>query len=192
MSSIVRCFNHLFVFMLLILVPDLSQAQLTEWDVADANVVRYSPDSFPDLPAAIRKYLKSEGYTIPQSFLNIGKHNVISGNFRSKDKTDWAVLASKNRESAILIFWDGSFRKVSVIAKEPDKSYLQEIGDKVITYARYIEVINREETLEYVRRGKADEHIIKQHDGIHDRFLDKASSVHYYSADQWHRFIGSD
>lgn len=191
----IRLTNNLttgLILLLFILVDNVSSAQLTEWDLADIQTPRYSPDSFPNLPKDINSYLKSEGYTIPQSYLAIGPHNVISGNFRNRLELDWAVLASKDRVSSILIFWNGSLRKVTSIGKAGDKTYLQEIGNKVIVFSRVIETIGWQKLGEILKKTGQRENVIKEYDGIHDRFLDKSSSLHYYSAGRWYNFVGAD
>jgi len=182
------CLSSCFLFIAL----NSSNAQETEWDIASSNVLRFSPDSFPQLPANISAYLKSEGYTIPQSYLNIGTHNVIKGNFKNTDQIDWAVLASKNLESSILIFWNGSLDKVSSIAKAPDKDYLQKTGNGAIVFSRSIEVVEKKMILENIKKPKDNKVLIKEHSGINDRFLDKSSSIHYLSDDVWYNFQGAD
>ena len=182
-----------WILCFLFLGLNLCFTQDTDWELADRNITRYSPDSFPQLPVAVRSYLKSEGYTIPQSYvITPGPHNVIQGHFRSMHHTDWAVLASKDQVSAILIFWNGSLRKVTSLAKEPDKNYLQKIDDRVIVFARLIEVIASQSIPEYYKSGSTKKKVMADHDGINDRFLEKTSAIHYYNAHRWHNFQGAD
>lgn len=176
----------------LLIAVKSSNAQETEWDVVSRNMVRFSPDSFPELPENISAYLKSEEYTIPQAYLTLGAHNVIKGSFRSVGQIDWAVLASKNLESSILFFWNGSLDKVTSIAKHPDKEYLQKMSNGAIVFSRSIEVIGRKMILEQIKKLGQNKSRIKEHSGINDRFQGNTSSIHYLSDDEWYNFQGAD
>jgi len=181
-----------FIIGVLSLTSYFTLAQETEWDIADRNIVRLSPDSFPQLPKIVSSYLKFEGYTIPQSYLiTVKPHNVISGHFKNGSQTDWAVLASKDRVSSILIFWNGMLDTISSIGIAPDKDYLQGIGGKAIAFSRSIELIGRKAVLDYVG-GTDNVTLINEHDGINDLFLDKASAIHYLSSGKWYKFYGVD
>ena len=176
----------------LFITIDFCNAQETDWDMASKIVVRFSPDSFPQLPISINEYLKHEGYTIPQSYLNTGTHNVIKGNFNNVNQIDWAVLASKNLESSILIFWNGSLDKVSSIAKAPDKDYLQKTSNGAIVFSRSIEVIGKNMIQRSIKKPKDNKIIIKEHSGINDQFLGKSASIHYLMEDLWYNFEAKD
>src|ERR1700730_8470134 len=84
-----------------------SQREPDQWKVADAATVRLSPQSFHQLPHNIIRSLQNRGCTIPQEFGNSEPHNVVSGEFITRGRRDWAVLCSRKRSSSILVFWGG-------------------------------------------------------------------------------------
>jgi len=96
-----------------------------KWEGADSAAIRLRPAAFLQLPENVVQYLQGRGCTIPQTYLSADPHNVISGEFAKRGQTDWAVLCSRSRESSIMVFWRGSTKSVSELAKAPDRSFLQ-------------------------------------------------------------------
>ena len=78
--------------------------ELDRWDIADGETTRFQPTAFSELPEHIVAELQSRQCTIPQIYDDPEPHNVISGEFKEKGQTDWAVLCSKDLISSILIF----------------------------------------------------------------------------------------
>jgi hypothetical protein len=70
---------------------------------AEAAILRLPASSVARLPAPIREYMDVRRLRIPQGFTD----NVISGEFARRGQTDWAVLASREHVSSILVFWQG-------------------------------------------------------------------------------------
>ncbi|TET44783.1 hypothetical protein E3J62_09380 [candidate division TA06 bacterium] len=166
--------------------------QWSKWEKADLETRRLPPDSFPELPQHIREYLKDHGYTIPQAYRPSRPHNVISGEFREKGITDFAVLASKNRSSCIMIFWGGSVENISRIREAKDRTILQGIGRGKIGFSRAIMVAKGVSVQKACRiYGEAESHEIK-HDGIEDYFLGKASIIHCLVDGEWIGVLGAD
>ena len=169
-----------------------AQAQV-RWQLADAATVRLSPKAFPQLPKSIASHLEARGCTVPQAFHNTSPHNVIRGEFAKRGQLDWAVLCSRNRVSSILIFWNGSAKSVSEIARAADKDFLQGIdaGGK-IGFSRAIDVVGKDFILEHYKEygGRKPPPLSRQ--GINDAFVEKASTVHYFYRRRWWQLQGAD
>ena len=171
------------------------------WIIADSMTLRLPPSRF-NLPDSIISYLETNGYTIPQIWFEKKTHNVISGSFSKAGQRDWAVLASKNRISSIMIFWNGSVHDITELEKMTDESFLQVVAKDSIGFSRYISTADTATILGYQRMWKnyAEEYggdydidiSIIDHDGIEEAFVEKASGIHYLHNKNWLRFSGAD
>lgn len=165
------------------------EVQLTpdDWRRAEEKMVRIKPSDFPNLPAELRTALEDRGCTIPQPY-NAGgqKKNVIKGAFTGAGETDWAVLCSHEKRSAILVFSGGRFsRQIAKLAEEADSQYLQVVaGAHEIGYSRVLAVATPPLIRQHFATGN--------HDGIEDTFLQKASVVWYRSGRKWVRVPAAD
>ncbi len=158
------------------------------------KVIRLKPSSFPELPDKIKDYLTNNSYTIPQIFDSEKPHNVIIGEFIAKGVKDWAVLASKNLKSKILVFHNGNTDKKNVIelAESEDIGYLQGIDEKRIGFSRYISTVDKDFIdIHYEWYGGTKPPSI-DHNGIDDSFVEKASVVLYFYKGKWLRLTGAD
>lgn len=169
------------------------EAQVTrdDWGRAEAAIVRLSPSAFADLPPQLRTALEHRGCTIPQPYDAGGqKKNVITGGFTSAAQTDWAVLCSREKRSAILVFRGGRSDHVDSLAEEPDSQYLQVVaGGREIGYSRLLAVAKPK----VVRRRFTHRTLpAVDHDGIENTFLGKASVVWYRSGGKWMQVSGAD
>ena len=180
-------------------VPTKTQVQknppepvLDRWDIADRETVRLQPAVFSQLPENIVRELQSRQCTIPQVYDDPKPRNVISGEFKKKGQTDWAILCSKDLISSILIFWNGSVENPSVLFPLPDKGALQGIGDDRIGYSRYIAVVGRTFIEDHYRAYGGPQPPAIDHDGIADGQVGKGSSVHYYHNGKWLQLTGAD
>ena len=196
---------HKFLLILLVLFPFQVLAgdaeNIRDWDKANLEVIRLSPEIFKTLPKKIQNYLKSNNYLIPQTYDEKKPHNVISGHFIKEGQQDWAVLASKNFSSSILIFLNGNTDKENIIEILPGKDihYSQVIGKNKIGFSRRILSVKKDElamdknALSYYRQEYGDENPPSvTHDGICDSFVDKGSVVYYYYTGKWLRWFVSD
>jgi hypothetical protein len=185
----------IFTLALVLSCSSLAQtdANLEKWDRADVETKRFPPNTFAKLPRNIKAYLLKEGFTIPQSYFNHKAHNVINGKFAKKGQYDWAVLASRNRISEILIFWNGSTKSIARIGLAHDKDFLQTVeGDGKIGFSRLISSASKNRILrDYKEFGGAKPPPI-DHEGIEDAFVEKVSSVHYFYRDEWIKLQGAD
>jgi hypothetical protein len=168
------------------LPSQLSFCQISEAEFrrADSLVTRLSPDRFPKLPAQIRTALTRGGFTIPQCYGDTVPHNVISGEFRKRGVRDWAVLASKNRISIILIFWGGSDKDTTQLLQAADYSYLQTTGDG-IGFSRVIGTKKLNIEKDCIEVENNDKPPVIDHDAIEEGFLGKAAETYYFENGQW-------
>lgn len=110
------------------------------------KTVRLTEESFPVMPTKIREYLSQNSYTIPQIFGSDEPHNVITGEFIRRGIKDWAVLASKNLKSKIIVFHNGSADKINIIeiAESDDIGFVQGIGDGKVGFSRSISSVGKD------------------------------------------------
>lgn len=164
-----------------------------KWQIADQATVRLSPTAFPQLPKNIVAYLNALKCSVPQAFSNAAPHNVIRGQFARSGQFDWAVLCSRNRVSAILVFWNGSTKSIAEIGRSDDKHFLQTIdGDGKVGFSRAIGVAGTNYILEHYRAYGGVTPPKSKHQGINDAFVEKASSVHYFYRRRWLELQGAD
>jgi hypothetical protein len=118
---------------------------------------------------------------------------VIRGQFARSGQFDWAVLCSRNRVSAILVFWNGSTKSVAEIARSDDKGFLQTIdGDGKIGFSRAIDIVGEKYILEHYRAYGGVKPPKARHQGINDAFVEKASTVHFFYRKRWLKLQGAD
>jgi hypothetical protein len=170
--------------------PDQFDPQ--RWAQAEREIRRLAPDSFRSLPAPIVKYLRTNGYRIPQLYDNDVPHNVIRGHFNADRSRDVAVLASRGGRSLILVFWGGTASRVTKLRRRADADYLQTVGEGKIGYSRGIDVVGRKYILDhYLAYGGPKPPAIR-HDAIDHGFSGKASEVLYYDGRRWYVLQGAD
>jgi hypothetical protein len=164
-----------------------------KWQIADKATVRLPPAAFSGLPKNIMAYLEARNCSVPQTFGNAAPHNVIRGRFVRSGQFDWAVLCSRNRVSAILVFWNGSTKSVAEIARSNDKGFLQTIdANGKIGFSRAINVVGEDYILEHYRAYGGSKPPRARHQGINDAFVEKASTVHYFYRKRWVKLQGAD
>jgi hypothetical protein len=170
-----------------------AQLQPVDWDRADAATVRLAPAVFTELPAALRAELTKRGCTIPQPFRASARRNVVSGRFTTGAQKDWAVLCSRGRSSAILVFRDGSATNVGELAEDADRQYLQVMdGRGAIGYSRVLSVVTPQRMRQRRLVHDGPDPRPFDHDGIEDAFEGKASVVWYWFRRDWIRLTGAD
>jgi hypothetical protein len=150
------------------------------WAQAQRQICRLTPSRFRHLSAPVARYLRRNGYTVPQLYDNDVAHNVIRGRFNGDRTLDLAVLASRQGYSTILVFWAGKTDRVTKLRRRPDADYLQTVGDNKIGYSRGISVVGRKYIADhYAAYGGPNPPAIR-HDAVDDGFYGKASRVLYY------------
>jgi hypothetical protein len=163
-----------------------------KWAVADSATLRLPATAFSQLPKHIARYLQAAGCKIPQSYISSDPHNVIKGEFAKRGQTDWAVLCSRKAESSILIFWGGSTKSVSDIAKARDRLFLQTVNEGTIGFSRNIQSVGRDYILSHYKAYGGPKPPSLTHQGIDDGYLEKASVVLYYYRGRWLKLQGAD
>jgi hypothetical protein len=179
-------------FAILLPVLVISAVHADEWSEANKQIVRLKPAAFHELPSAIAEKLKALKCTVPQTYDTSKPHNVISGSFAEKNQKDWAVLCSRDGVSVILIFWGGTARCPSEIARSLEKNWLQGIGNNKIGFSRAIGPASKKVILEYQRVYGGPTPPPTSHQGIDDYFVGKASMIHYCSNGKWVELTGAD
>jgi len=93
--------------------------------------------------------------------------------------------------SSILVFRGGSVSSVAELARYPDSTFLQVIGENgAVGYSRAIRVAGAK----YIREHNRDDPSLPRfdHEGIDDAFVKKASSIWYWRAGSWLKLSGAD
>jgi len=159
----------------------------TSEDFEDAalHIKRLPPSAFPDLPAPAREWLEKEGYSIPQSFESDEPHNVICGHFYEGETLDWAVLASRDLESRIIVFRGGIEPDTSIDSSYEDSGYLEGFGDGTMSFARLIESIDSSYII--INYKMNDKLFPIDHQGIENIQLDGFSTYALYQQrNEWY------
>jgi hypothetical protein len=162
------------------------------WAQADEQTRRLHPNAFANLPSAIAGELQRLGCTIPQTDGTPEPHNVIKGRFLSAANRDWAVLCSRDRVSAILVFPNGAIDGVREVESTPDANWLQGLGGSQIGFSRAIAVADARYIISHYEEYGGPKPPPLDHDGINDIFVGKASSVLYWHQGDWLRLQGAD
>lgn len=160
---------------------------------ADAETIRLKPAVFEGLPLQVRQELERRGCVVPQSYSDRFPHNVIRGRFTSDAQVDIAVLCSRQRVSAILVFRGGTTDAVSELAKRPDADFLQVVAaGGVVGFSRAVGIADPKYIQEHHQRYGGPTPPRLDHDGINDIFVEKGSVVWYWSAGKWLQLQGAD
>ena len=160
------------------------------WSRADAATKRVAPSEFSDVSQPVRVELQRRGCTIPQVYTGGPLHNVIRGALRAAGQLDVAVLCSRQRTSAILVFWGGDAGNVSEIAARADANFLQVVGPDRIGFSRAIRIASPSYIGHHQRGGAVRDSFA--HDGIDDVFVEKASVVCYWREGKWLQLSGAN
>jgi hypothetical protein len=121
------------------------------------------------------------------------RHNVVEGRFLGPASHDWAVLCSRQRVSAVLVFPNGALEGMQEIGTAEDIGFLQGgfAGDGA-QFSRVIGAVGADYiTLHYEQyEGPTPPPI--DHDGINDAFIEKGSVVRYWYRGRWLGLAGAD
>ena len=92
-----------------------------------------------------------------------------------------------------MVFWRGSTKSVSEVAKVPDRNFLQTITEGGrIGFSRMIEAVDRDYILKHYEAYRGPKPPPIEHQGIDDAFIEKASVVRYYYRGKWLELQGAD
>jgi len=164
-----------------------------DWEAADRATRRLAPAAFPQLPSSIRDALVKRGCTIPQPYDARSPENVIKGSFIRAGQTDWAVLCSQQRISAVLVFPADNPAAVMTMPGAADLDFLQGVGNGAIGFSRAITVATPKQMRQYAADDQSQKKLPAfRHDGIEDAFIGKASGVLYWDGTRWLSLRGAD
>jgi hypothetical protein len=152
--------------------------------------VYINPDQLRGLPTNIVIELKKLNCLIPQGILD--HTNAIEGEFALKGKKDWAVLCSTNGKSHIHIFWGGPKKCPGAIAERSDEDYLYKQSNADWEYYRGLGKVGEKFIIDHYEAYGGPKPPPITHDAIDDRWLEKASVVHYCHQGKWVELTGAD
>ena len=162
------------------------------WDVAEQNIRRLTPDSFPGLPDYVTREMYRLGCVVPQGSDLDQPHNVLAGRFASPTQVDWAFLCSRDGTSSIQVLWGGDQRCPTPVSQIEDRSFLQGLGEDVIGFSRRLMPIERDRMIRYAAEFDGPPIPDVWHQGIEDYFEGKASTVVLCLERNWVRLAGID
>lgn len=167
------------------------------WREAEENIVRLAPEAFAELPAEITRQLDAGRCLIPQASDAEAERNVVRGEFLLPGQKAWAVLCSVDGVSSIWVF-DAENRHVAELVSRPDRGYLQNMGPLGIMYSRIIARVTPDGIRRhYENAGEASDGSVGglpdlTHDGIENIFMRKASTILYFTGDEWVTLPGAN
>jgi len=156
------------------------------------GIIRLKPREFRQLPSAVRRNLDARGCTIPQWPGGHAAHNVINGSFISSGSRDWAVLCSIDGVSRILVYRDGSAKRVDSLAIRSDAVFMQSEANGVMQFSRKIDIATPKSIRDHAESYGGPKPHPLDHQGIDDGFMDKASTILYCYRGKWRELQGAD
>lgn len=164
-----------------------------DWAAADRATRRLPPSAFSDLPVAVRDDFAKRGCTVPQPYTAKEPSNVIRGRFFSRTSDDWAILCSRLRVSAVLVYRQGQSTPAAEFGQADDADYLQTIDAAgTVGFSRAILIASPEQIRKYLDRLTKPVLATIDHDGIEIAFIEKGSTVHYFVNGKWIEIPGAD
>ena len=140
----------------------------------------FALDSFPSLPTNVRAQLSQRGCSVPQAYHSLDPHNVISGEFAAPGQTDWAALCAQGDSAAIVVVWGGPTRCDTPV-EGMEISNWRAIGGASMEYI-----------LEHAREFNGPAPPAKDHAGINNIYVGKASEVLFCHQGKWVKLQGAD
>jgi hypothetical protein len=94
--------------------------------------------------------------------------------------------------SGIVVVWGGAVRCPGPISVGFDGDAFQSIGDGRVGYSRGVTTADMRSILEHAEAYGGPEPPSRDHDGVNDAFIGKASVVHYCHDGRWYLLQGAD
>jgi hypothetical protein len=139
--------------------------------------------SFPALPAAVAAQLEERKCMVPQTYAAREPENVVHGSLEKKGSDDWAVLCSVDGATTLYVFFQSQLSAPIVLRHQRDAEWL---GSEVLSlYGSAWGISRRGPSQIRAAKGVAAKHVVFDHDGIEDAFIDKSSSTHYFQDGSW-------
>lgn len=151
---------------------------------AQEKTVELPSSRFPALPKAIQNDLRRRGCAVPQPPGKRTLANVISGNFRRPNQTDWAVLCNvrPKNESVILVYWNGNPSGPAVLGRTS-------LADQCW---REIGAVGKANIMGHYRAYGGPKPPVIDHQGIDVAICEKASTISYFHRGRWLTLTGAD
>ena len=154
------------------------------------SAIYRAPATLTKLPTDVRIALEKQGCKIPHAV--DGHDNAIKGSFAKQGQTDWAVLCSVAGNSHIQVIWGGPARCTDQVAARPDSYYLYSDSIRGEEYYRGLGVAGKKFIREAYEGYGGPKPPPITHDAIDDKYLEKASIVHYCYEGKWQQLTGAD
>jgi hypothetical protein len=139
--------------------------------------------SFPALPAAVAAQLEQRKCMVPQTYAAREPENVMHGSLEKKGSDDWAVLCSVDGATTLYVFFQSQLSAPIVLRHQRDAEWL---GSEVLgAYGSAWGISRRGPSQIHPAKELAAKHVVFDHDGIEDAFIDKSSSTHYFQDGSW-------
>jgi hypothetical protein len=163
-------------------------------DAAMPEILRFPPDSFPEVPPNVRAELTRLGCLIPQTYVTSvpRRDNVIRGKFAAPNQEDWAALCSKADTSMVVVVWGGPRSCPSPIERNADRNWMQGIGDRKFGFSRAIGVATISEIDQHAEWYDGPPAPARDHDGLDHIFMGKASTTLFCHQGKWVRLQGAN
>ena len=152
---------------------------------------RLRPSAFTTLAEPIQQDLAQRGCLVPQTFPDSLPHNVVRGQFTSREQVDIAVLCLRDTTSVILVYRAGLADSVVEVAPRTHvRAELSTTGS--FTFSRAIGVADSAFIWSRFEAYGGPRPPTLDHHGINDIFPGKGSVVWYWHRGRWLQLQGSD
>ena len=192
---------------MLLATPLFAQDNRDIWDKALDEIERRDPASF-NMPEIFIKWLKDEGYTIPQvkncfpdeAWKSEKEYdNIANGHLLGEDSNDWVVIGSRNGKSQLIIYSEQNNNVEKISEEKEDRNCLQRLVQ--ICYSCSVEPITATRIREFLKEEYLKEYnekeIIKKlqkadHDGLLFGEIGKPAYLLYHVQGEWKSLITGD
>lgn len=138
--------------------------------------------SFPGIPDTIRTELETRHCMVPQTYEARQPENVVHGAFEKKGTSDWAVLCSVNGASSLLVFFANRSQTPFTLDTGKNSQWIAvRPSGQVRGFAWGVDALGPAEISQQVH---ADPDAF-DHDGVGDAFIERESTIRYYSNGAW-------
>jgi hypothetical protein len=187
---------RLLFAILVALLPSPMHSMMAQAGPSPNSVRRVAADSFPRLPAAVRRDLARRECLVPQPYDAHKPTNVAHGAFTAPKVSEWAILCSAHDTSQILIYrvsGSADARAIDSLERAADLAWMQRISDTQWGFSRLLGTL----PLDRIRTWRRDDDGRSiprpiDHDAIEQTFLGKAADAFYRAGGRWYRRATAD
>jgi hypothetical protein len=156
-------------------------------DRAASGKPRYLPaEAYQAAPPEVIAEIKARNCSVPQTSSK-KPHNLISGQFVTAGRRDWAILCSKEGKSSIQLLTNDKNACLSPLEQADDVGFIQQVENGRNEYSRLIKTETRKNVVKHTKAMSSPDLNAKdvEHDGLRDIFLGKASTIFYCRNGKW-------